>query len=179
MKAVGLGFRRNDLFQGLLLHCQVGFHILMRGVETFVPQPKGDHFGSNPRFEQAHGAGMPEQMRADGASAEGGLLGRCALDQFPNLTDGSKASQRLAVTIRQERHGGSQSIVANPPTEQALRLAPQWKRAALATFALKFHLFGLGPQHILNPERQEFGNAGSRVIEQHEQQLDTGVLLGQ
>jgi len=62
-------------------------------------------------------------------------------------------------------------MVANPPTEQPLRLAPQRTRPALATFTLKFHLLGLGPPHILNPERQQFGHAGSRVVEQHEEQV--------
>ena len=40
-----------------------------------------------------------------------------------------------------------------------------------ATFSLKLHLLGLGTQHILNPQRQQFGNAGARVVEQHEEQM--------
>jgi hypothetical protein len=41
--------------------------------------------------EQARRGGMPEQMRADGAPAEHGLLGRRALGQFLNLTEGAEA----------------------------------------------------------------------------------------
>src|ERR1017187_7593166 len=76
-----------------------------------------------------------------------GETGRRSDEPF-DLPEGSEASQGFSITVGQERHRGSQMIFANPLAEQPLGLAPQWKRAALAPFTLKFHLLGLRSQHI-------------------------------
>jgi hypothetical protein len=35
-------------------------------------------------------------------------------------------------------------------------------------FTLKFHLLGLRAQHVLNPEGEQFRNAGAGVVEQQD-----------
>src|SRR5664279_808039 len=111
---------------------------------------------------------MPEQMRKDGTLVEGGLLHGGALGQFLDLAEGSETSHRLSVTVWQERHWGRQTIFANPLAEQPPGLAPQRERELLAPFTLKLHLLGLRAQHVLNPEGEQFRNAGAGVVEQQD-----------
>ena len=107
-------------------------------------------------------------MRRDRTLVKGGLLQGRKSDELFDLPEGSEASQGFSITVGQERHRGSQMIFANPLAEQPLGLAPQWKRAALAPFTLKFHLLGLRSQHILNSKGQQFRNARARVVEQQD-----------
>ncbi len=46
---------RFDLFEGLLLHLQVGFDINVGRLQTFMAQPKGDHCYVHAGLQQMHG----------------------------------------------------------------------------------------------------------------------------
>src|ERR1035437_266891 len=63
--ATRLSTGRRGLRQNLLLHCEVGFEIDLRGLHRLVAQPKSDDRPIETRLQQPHGHRVPEDMRGN------------------------------------------------------------------------------------------------------------------
>ena len=146
-----LGSGRRDGRQGAFLHGEIGFDILMDGIQGLVAQPESDHFGSHSLFQHAHGGPVAKQMWRDRPPLKTGKLGCGPANQFLDLLKGAETSQPFPVAVGQQKHGGGKLILSNPLAQLALGLAPERQRAAFAAFALEFDLLGLGARQILHP----------------------------